>query len=69
MPTYKKLDLKKLRQKKGYSQQNVADRLGITRQQYDKYEKKKHRPTVENMRKLAQAFDQKLVSIVMYFYE
>lgn len=69
MPEYEKLTLKQLRERKKWSQQEVANRLGITRQQYDKYEKQIHRPTSKNMKLLADVFEEKLASIVMCFYK
>ena len=69
MPDYNTISLKQLRENKKWSQQDVAEKLGITRQQYDKYEKKVHKPTSKNMKLLADIFEQELASIVMCFYK
>lgn len=49
--------LKMLRTKKGLSQQNMADFLGITRQGYGKYEDGKSEPDHQSLVKLANYFD------------
>jgi len=69
VPDYKTISLKQLRDKKNWSQQDVAEKLGITRQQYDKYEKQVHKPTSKNMKRLADIFEEELASIVMCFYK
>jgi transcriptional regulator with XRE-family HTH domain len=69
VPDYKTISLKQLREKKNWTQQDVADKLGITRQQYDKYEKQVHKPTAKNMQRLAEIFEEQLASIVMCFYK
>ena len=49
--------LKHLRSKKGLSQQNMADFLGISRQGYGKYEDGKSEPDSRSIVKLAEFFD------------
>lgn len=49
--------LKSLRKTKKYNQQQVADKLGITRQAYTNYESGKRVPEVQTLEKLAQLFD------------
>lgn len=49
--------LKYLRNKKGLSQQNMADFLGISRQGYGKYEDGKSEPDSKSIVKLADYFD------------
>ncbi|HSH25725.1 MAG TPA: RstR family transcriptional repressor [Massilibacterium sp.] len=48
--------LKYLRKKKGLSQQNMADFLGISRQGYGKYEDGKSEPDNKSLVKLAKYF-------------
>ncbi len=47
--------LRKLRKKKGLIGQQVADKLGISKQQYSHYERGRHAPTVANLPLLASA--------------
>ncbi len=52
-----KLNLKKLRNSMRLTQQEVADRLGITRQAYSNYENGKREPSFGTMIELSQIFD------------
>ncbi|PPA70080.1 helix-turn-helix domain-containing protein [Jeotgalibacillus proteolyticus] len=49
--------LKKLRMQKKYSQQYMADLLGVTRQAYSKYETGEAQPGHEGLLKIAKKFD------------
>ena len=49
--------LRKLRQSRGISQQQVAEYLGVNRTTYVKYETGKSEPNVGTLKKLAQYFD------------
>ena len=48
--------LKVLRDKNGYSQEELAKKLGISRQTYIKYENLESKPTLEVIEKLAKIF-------------
>lgn len=54
-----------LRKKFAYSQQEIADKLGITRQTYIKMEKNKSQPTVKELEKLAIIYG---VPVEEFFY-
>ena len=49
--------LKMLRKKKGLTQQEIADEIGINRGSYSNWEKGKREPSFENLVKLADLFD------------
>ena len=49
--------LKSLRQSRGYSQQYIADELGVSRQTYSNYELGKREAPYETLRRLADLFD------------
>lgn len=49
--------LKALRMAKKYSQQYIANHLGITRQAYAKYEKNDSQPDTNSLAKLANLYD------------
>ena len=49
--------LKSLRDEKGYSQEELAKKLSISRQTYNKYENLESKPTIEVVEKLAKLFD------------
>ncbi|EJL73318.1 helix-turn-helix domain-containing protein [Chryseobacterium populi] len=49
--------LARLRSKKGYSQQEVADKLGISQPAYHKYESDEVKPGLENLFKIAEIYD------------
>ena len=68
MPHYENIHLRDLREAKGLTQQQVADYLGVVRQQYSKYELRSMKPNIRVMEKLATLFDVNLASIVMYYY-
>lgn len=48
--------LKSLRQESGFTQQEVADKIGINRGSYSNWENGKREPTLENVVKLAKLF-------------
>ncbi len=58
--------IKKIRKAKGISQMELAERIGITYQQLQKYEKGKSKITVERLVDIAKALD---VSISVFFPE
>lgn len=45
--------LKELRKEKGYTQQQIADEIGVNRGSYSNWEKGKREPSFENLIKLA----------------
>lgn len=49
--------LKSLREEKGYSQEELAKKVGITRQTYIKYENLEGKPTLDVVEKLSKLFD------------
>lgn len=49
--------LKKLRQESGYSQQQLADKLNISRQAISKWENGKAIPDIENLQLLCEIYD------------
>lgn len=49
--------LKKLRQERGYSQQQLADKLNISRQAISKWENGKAIPDIENLQLLCEIYD------------
>lgn len=48
--------IRQLREEKGYSQAQVAERLGVSRQAYIKYESGEVEPSVEAVRKLSKLY-------------
>lgn len=55
--------LKKLRQESGYSQQQLADKLNISRQAISKWENGKAIPDIENLQLLCEIYDVSLDTI------
>lgn len=51
------LILKELRKKRGWTQPEVAEKLGITYQAYGHYENGRRNPDIETLKKLADIFD------------
>src|SRR5574344_927656 len=49
--------LKQLRDEKKYSQEDIAKKIGISRQTYNKYENFETKPTLEVVEKLAKLYD------------
>jgi putative transcriptional regulator len=45
--------LRKIRLEMDITQEEIADLLGITQQQYNKYERQKNQPAAENMLRIA----------------
>ncbi|GAB5046924.1 helix-turn-helix domain-containing protein [Thermodesulfovibrio sp. TK110] len=58
--------IKKLRKAKGISQMELADKIGITYQQLQKYEKGKAKITIERLIDIAKALD---VPVSVFFPE
>lgn len=50
-------NLKKLRNKKGVSQQKLADAIGVSQQSINKYENHKIEPDIQTLMKLADYFE------------
>lgn len=50
-------NLKKLRNKKGISQQKLADAIGVSQQSINKYENHKIEPDIQTLMKLADYFE------------
>ena len=55
-----------LRNVKGYSQEEVAERIGVSRQAYAKWEKGETVPDVERCQKLAELYGVTIDSLVNY---
>ncbi|MDY7037624.1 MAG: helix-turn-helix transcriptional regulator [Thermodesulfobacteriota bacterium] len=49
--------LKRLREKKGFSQQSLAERAGINKMLISKYETGRSAPTMDNLGKIAKALE------------
>ena len=58
--------LRKLRQSKDYSQQNMADELGISKSAYSKIETGSTDPSIKRMQAIAKILD---VEVVYFFQE
>lgn len=58
------LNLKQLRKSNNYTQKYVADKLGITYQSYQAYEKGKSLPSLQSFISLAELFDVSLDSLI-----
>ncbi len=56
-----------LRNVNGYSQEEVAEKIGISRQAYAKWEKGETVPDVERCRRLAELYGVTIDSLVNYF--
>ena len=57
-------NLKTLRQKRKMTQQDIANKLGITQATYNGYEKGKHQPSIDMLKKIAEIFDTSIDIIV-----
>lgn len=70
MPLQKKGDLRNrltvLRAEKGWTQQEVADRLGVSRQTIISIEKNKYTPSLVLAFELAQLFDKDINEVFQY---
>ena len=55
--------LKVLRKKKGLTQQQIADEIGVNRGSYSNWEKGKREPSFENLVKLADLLEVSLDSL------
>ncbi len=49
--------LKKLREDKGYTQESIADKIGIAKTTYSSYEQGYRRPSISTAKKLAEVLD------------
>lgn len=58
-----------LRNKNGYSQEEVAERIGISRQAYAKWEKGETVPDVERCQRLAELYNTTIDSIINFSYK
>lgn len=61
--------IKKLRKAKGFSQMELAEKIGITYQQLQKYEKGKSKITVDRLIDIARALDVPLSAILSEIYK
>ena len=50
-------NLKVLRESNGYTQQQVADKIGVTQQAIQKYETQKNEPDINTLKMLADVFE------------
>ena len=57
-------NLKILRESKGYSQQQLANKIGMSQQSIYNYETNKTEPDIESLKKLADVFDVSLDYLV-----
>lgn len=58
-----------LRNRKGYSQEEVAEKIGISRQAYAKWEKGESVPDVMRCQKLAELYDTSIDSLLNFSYK
>lgn len=56
--------LRQLRESKGYSQQNVADHLGMEQPNYQKFESDKAQPKLDLLEKLADFYKMSLADLI-----
>jgi transcriptional regulator with XRE-family HTH domain len=56
--------LKQIRESKGYSQQNVADHLGMEQPNYQKFESDKAQPKLDLLQKLADFYKVSLMDLI-----
>lgn len=68
MPHYNLIDLRELRKQRGWTQQVVAERLGLKRQVYNRYELKAHRPKDNLIKEIADLFEVERAEVILYFY-
>lgn len=59
-------NLKQIRIKKGFSQKEIAERLGVSQPSYAQYESGKRKPKLETLSKIADALD---ITIVEFLAE
>lgn len=64
-----KISIRHLRKSKGYTMADLADKLGVSRQQVYNWEHNKHKPrNVDTLKKIAKSLDCSMVELVNYFY-
>lgn len=68
MPHYNLIDLRELRNQRGWTQEVVAQRLGLKRQAYSRYELKTHRPKDNLINEIADLFEVERAEVILYFY-
>lgn len=61
--------IKRIRKAKGFSQMELAEKIGITYQQFQKYEKGKSKITVDRLIDIAKALDVPLTTILAEIYK
>lgn len=61
--------IKRIRKAKGFSQMELAEKIGITYQQFQKYEKGKSKITVDRLIDIAKALDVPLSTILVKIYK
>ena len=61
--------IKRIRKAKGFSQMELAEKIGITYQQFQKYEKGKSKITVDRLIDIAKALDVPLSTILVEIYK
>lgn len=47
------MSIKKMREKRGLSQEQLADKIGVAQQHVSRWENEKHRPSVDVLIKIA----------------
>lgn len=58
------INIKRLREAKGYSQELVAEKLGVSRQAVSKWENNISEPSTENLRNISILFDVEIESLI-----
>lgn len=69
MPYYETVDLRTLRQQRGWTQRQVAKMLGLKPAAYNRYELKVNKPREELIAEIAKLFDVKFLEVVLFFYQ
>jgi AbrB family looped-hinge helix DNA binding protein len=62
-------NISRLRNVNGYSQEEVAEKIGISRQAYAKWEKGESIPDVERCQKLAELYEVTIDSLINFSYK
>lgn len=62
-------NISRLRNVNGYSQEEVAEKIGISRQAYAKWEKGETIPDVERCQKLAELYEVTIDSLINFSYK
>ncbi|TWP30774.1 XRE family transcriptional regulator [Apibacter muscae] len=58
------LHIKNIRKSKGFSQQDIADKIGINRVQYTRIETGKSEPTLNMLQRIALALEVDLINLI-----